>query len=480
MTAPRAFRKHQRDAFRYALSVDHPALFMEMRLGKTLVCLRRLAMRAPRSPARGLRVLVVAPGSALGSWEREAALEGWDSTTLRATKKIRRAALRSAFLPARGCACGDARAGTRARARRALYLLNKEAWRVVPEIGDDALCPWDAVVVDESTSLKNPAAKVTRFFLKAFRKTPSRWILTGTPCPEGEEEYFCQIAFLRGGAFGFTSFWGFRQHYMEPDPRGYGWHLKPGAADHLRRVVGQTCLVMRRKDVGMDRVKIRERREIEMPESIRATYNKMELEMTSAATGTDAQFTKWWPVTWGWMRQLCGGFLQGSLAWRGKIDALLELLRGELARDQVVVWCSYNAEVHLVRDELTRLGIPSAWWTGVVPPAVRETRRKLFANGRYRVLVVQEATAQTGMDLSAADAAIYYSTPAGAMARSQTEDRILSLSKHGPLLYVDLVVKASVDEDVLAQLERKAATSDLSLSRALFAAARARAQGAKP
>jgi hypothetical protein len=60
------------------------------------------------------------------------------------------------------------------------------------------------------------------------------------------------------------------------------------------------------------------------------------------------------------------------------------------------------------------------------------------------------------------------------MARVQTEDRILSLKKKTPLLYVDLVVKDSVDEDVLDLLKDKIALSDLSLTRALAAKMRER------
>ena len=98
----------------------------------------------------------------------------------------------------------------------------------------------------------------------------------------------------------------------------------------------------------------------------------------------------------------------------------------------------------------------------------------MFQRKEVRVLVLQQATAQTGVDLSAADTAIYFSTPPGQMARVQTEDRILSLKKSSPLLYVDLVVKGSVDEDVMELLAEKKALSDLSLGRALAAKMRER------
>jgi len=66
----RAMRIYQREAMRFLISRKRAALFMEMRLGKTLVVLRSLR-RVNANP-----ILIVAPFSALGSWEGELASEG--------------------------------------------------------------------------------------------------------------------------------------------------------------------------------------------------------------------------------------------------------------------------------------------------------------------------------------------------------------------------------------------------------------------
>lgn len=458
----REFYPHQLQAYHYAQAERHPALFMEMRLGKTLVAVRTcLRWYTPLDPELGLRVLVVAPGSALGSWESELKQEGASAVWLTGTKKKRRESLAFTF-------------DRKASRREFLFaLINKEGWIALPEI---AAKRWDVVICDESTFLKNPTAKVTKFFAKYFRDVPHRWILTGTPCPEGEHEYFCQLQFLRGGAFGFTRYWDFRAHYMEPHPCGYGWILKPGAPDHLRRVVGKTCHILRRKDAGLERKKIYERRELELPKEIRKIYDRAEESMILEAPGIGViSSTKWITTSWGWLRQLCGGFAQDRLVWDGKIKELLALLQGELAREKVVVWCCYNREITSIIDALRINRISCNWWNGLIRPEMREATRKIFQTKKDpRVLVLQQATAQTGMDLSIADTAIYYSSPPGQLARSQTEDRILSIKKTSPLLYLDLTVKDSVDVDVLEVLKEKIALSDLSLSRALAAKMRER------
>lgn len=452
----RELYQHQNTLLGYCRKTQHPALFVEMRLGKTLVALRAMAER--KTQRRPYHALVAAPTSALASWEKDATLEGWRVFWLTGTKTQRWTALCDAF---------DAEDG------RVLCLINKEGWIALPDI---ARPTWDAVIADESTFLKNPTAKVTKFFCRNFRNVPSRFVLTGTPCPEGEHEYFGQLAFLRGGAFGFRDYWHFRQHYMEPNPWGCGWDLKPGAADHIRRIVGQSCAVMRRKDVNLGKVKIYERRTVAFPNPLRKIYNDIERKMRAEWEGGEIR-TKWQPVKWTLLRQLCGGFMEEQRVFDGKMDATVELLKTELAREQVVIWCSYNAEVRELTQDLRAASITVGSWTGLVRPAMREITRKQFQAGKLRVLVLQQATAQTGMDLSAASAAIYYSTPPGQMARQQTEDRMLTLAKSDPLLYVDMVVEDSVDEDVLDALDEKTKTSDLSLNRALAAAMRKRTEG---
>ena len=240
----------------------------------------------------------------------------------------------------------------------------------------------------------------------------------------------------------------------------------------------------------MERKKMYEQRTLQFPKEIQKIYDEAETRFILGKPGEDSKeskalhdpedlvadstSTKWVTSVYIWLRRLCGGFLWDDLAWPGKLNELLDLLKGELKGEQTVVWCFFNNEVHAIRKMLQKNRISSTGWTGEDIPQERRARQKEFQAGKHQVLVIQQATAQVGMDLSAADTAIYYSSPPGQIARRQTEDRILSLRKKTPLLYIDLVVPSSVDSDVLAQLQQKKILSDLSLSRALLHAMRTR------
>jgi SNF2 family DNA or RNA helicase len=448
MILRRKFKPHQLPAFAYAREKAHPALFMEMRLGKTLVTIRRINMYQPNLPELGLKILIVAPNSALGSWEEELKMEGETSLVWLNGARNRRLKRLQAF---------DAK----------WYLLNKEGFISVPEVADFR---WDVVVLDESTFIKNIKAKVTRYFLRNFRMVPHRWILTGIPNPESDLEYFTQIQFLDNGFCGCGSFWHFRKRFFHPGYGGFGWSPNKGAADIIRYHVGRRAFIQRRKDIGLEGEKVYERRYLEMPADIRKTYRKAEKEYIIEYHGKQIDTTIWAMQKYIWLRQFCGGFIgKFNMVWQAKIEEIINLLTGELKGEQVVIWFNFNNELKATYNKLIENEFKVGRIYGENTAEHNEEERKQFQAKGYQVILVQQASAQTGMNLSAADTAIYYSMPTGLFALKETEDRIFNMDKKSPLLYIYLLVRKSVDIDLYQALKLKGLTNDISLSRALQA-----------
>lgn len=420
----------------YTLREQHPALFVEMRLGKTLVVIRRCLLYRPLDPGKGLRALVVAPGSALGSWVDELEQEGQDYVL----------------------ALGSRLERLRLAQTSNWVLVNKEAHLSIPELAD---LSWDVVVLDESTFIKSPKALVTRFFRTHFRNVPHRWILTGTPNPISDLDFWEQINFLDGSAFRCSSYWSFRSRFFEPLPFSHDWGPKVGAQTEIKRAISKRCYVLTRKQVGIDLPIVHERRLLSLPQKLRRTYETAVKEMILEYKGGERARTKLAIVRVGWLRQLCGGFLvqdggnAPDLVWRGKAIELFDLLAGELANSTVVVWFNYNHELLYVLGMLRKRGIVVDGMTGQTGFEDRQRVLRQFQKGALRVLLLQQAIAQTGMNLSCADTAIYYSAPMGYFARRQTEERILSINKKEPSLILDLCVRDSVDEALLQAMAVK-------------------------
>lgn len=413
----------------YLRNHQHVALFMEMRLGKTLCAIRQCLQYPPRCAQAGLRVLVVCPSSCFKSWVDELELENErDYQILIGTRQQRLDMIASL---------------------KRWNIINKEGHIAIPEIANPK---WDAVILDESIFVKNPKAKVTKFFLRNFREVPHRWILTGKPNPESDLEFWCQLAFLDGCAFGSYTYWDFRTKYFEPAYMGYKWTHKLGAPTAIRKYVARRAFVLRRKDVSNDVAKVYETRTIQMPRKIRKIYRTIVREFI-LETDTSVKTTKWAMQKFIWLRKLCGGFADKDFIWDGKLSELLLILQTELAGENVVVWFDYNCELFETQRVLAANKIKCNMLYGKID--IKKRMQVLQDFGKtFNVLLLQQAVSQTGVNLSASDTSIYYSTPLGCNAREQTEDRIVALNKQSVLI-IDLVVENSIDEKLIDLVKQK-------------------------
>ena len=561
----RRLRPHQKPAFRYAMQNEHPALFMRMRLGKTIVAIRRALATKPRyhEDGRGLHCLVVAPNSALESWQDELAIEnqkgvirtegsrnqrlkdmcawprwlllnkeGWLSIPeIAARDRCQLCNGAGKVKPGKGLcvvnrkteAC-DVRIDRPSKwgnpfrigqdgdrvdviaAYRAYLLTQPELMDNLSELANKRigcvctpqLCHgdvlvdlikkhvharpcrackgrgygpvvgptiWDHVFIDESF-IRNPQAKVTEFFTSSFRDVPHRWMLTGLPNPESRLDYFNQLKWLDGEAFGHKTYWQFRAECFEPKAYGYGWRPKKGMAKAIDAVVGDRAFVLSREAAGIPDMKVYQKRVLQLPSKWRKQYDAME-QAYVRKIGKKTEETGFSVVRWSWMRQLCGGFIEKKLTWAGKIKELTTLLTGELADEQVVVWFAFDPEINTAHAALKKAGVQSAIYAGSVAPRNRRVRRASFDKGSIRVLLVQEALGKQSLQLAASSTAIYYSNSTSFDARSQSEDRILDTEKKQPLLYLDMIVENTVDQDIRDVLVEKRWRSDTSFTRAV-------------
>ena len=444
-----------------------------------LVAIRRIKMYKPLDANQGLRVLITAPNSALDDWQEDLSLEGEENMTfLSGSRDKRRDILSEGYK---------------------WNLLNKEGFLSVPEIGnrehcsrcngrgknpedktkrcghcsgsgnilmDEPLVDWDAVVLDESTTIKNPKAKVTKFFLNNFRDCPHRWILTGMPNPESPLEFWPQLAFLDGRAFGHKNFWGFRAECFMQTPFGHGWDPQPGMSSMIHKAVGRKAFILHRKDVNMANEKIYEKRFFNLPKKLRKKYEKIEDSFILEDKGIEVKRATYAVQTYQWLRQLCGGHVDHKLVWNGKIKELINLLQGELANQSIVIWFNYNQEMFEVATRLKKVGIKYSIMHGSPMTQTRRRKeKKKFQNGQVLVILIQQAVAQMGANLSKADTAVYFSSPTGLLARTQTEARIEHGTKKQPLLYIDLLVRDSVDLDLYLALKNKKFKSKMTINR---------------
>ncbi len=323
---------------------------------------------------------------------------------------------------------------------------------------------WTAIVLDESTRIKNPRALVTKRMMRwtALRRTPLKAILTGIPAPQSYEDLWCQMAWLNDGAWmGCGNFWRWRDVYTRT--AGFARYFPTKQLAIVKRAVHDEAIILTRKQAGLANEKIKQKRVGELHPQALKLYRSIVKNWEVPGIECKHSIT----VT-GWLRRLTGGFSPVGPLPCWKYDELARLMVEDLADEKVVVWFAYNKEIDRAKEVLTKARVEASIINGSVDPRERPEIIRGFRKGGAKALLIQVKCGKYGLDLSTSDTAIYFSNSDSYENRAQSEDRIEHMGKKSPLLYLDLVTERTVDEDVIEALAEKRCDSAYLASKAFM------------
>jgi len=445
----RELMPHQQEAFdKYFRMYKHPALFMRMRLGKTL-----LAIRWVKSLRLIKNVLVACPGPVIREWEKELKLEREEYIrfwSLPTAKKI----------PILEENWDDP--------NRKWFLSNYETIRVSPGLVN---LNWDVVIADEGKIIANTKSFIGQLFVLGFRETRHRCLLNGMPFSEHELELFNQMKFLDGHFLGHENFWKYRHAFFQKYDN-WNWSPKPGTREKLKVEIHKRAFVKTRRDAGMKESWTHQVRRIEMSDSLRRIYKDIEYDFAFQIEVGKEQLsfeTKYAPVQYIWLLRLCGGFSPTAdiILSRQKINELIALLEGELCDEKVVIWFHFKKELEEISNTLTKRKIEHVNVYGDVKSKAERDRRLDVWNKDKNVkfLLATESIIKYGVDCSVADTEIYYSNDPSYAIRAQSKERIYHPKKKTNLLCIDLVMADTVDEDMVDLLNEKGMSEKMFMMR---------------
>lgn len=433
----KVLRPYQVECFHYTKRTDTPALFMEMRLGKTLITVYRINSYSKDTD----KILVVGPYSVLYGWLETV---GKNCYMFSGTGQERVIGLASAWY------------------KYKYFLINKEGFLNCPTLHT---YPWDCVVLDESTFIRRPWKKnkktkkyspqITHYFCTKFKDVKYKWILTGTPKIKSELDYFCQLYFLNPEILGFNSYWQFRNKCFV-EAANNEWYIKRKFKDWLNERLAENCFFLKRKDVGLGGEKFYKKRMVKGTPEFYKVYNKVEKEFLLSC-GVVNKATIWSMEKFIWSRRLCGGFVDKEFYFDHKEKELLYLLENELANEPVIIWCFFVEEIKRLHSLIPN-SLPVY---GKISPNEREKVRLAFSRGEVTRFIGQPGCFKYGTDLSIADVMVYYSTPYSE-TRSQSEDRFVRIGKEGSLLVIDLITEGTVEDSILKGIRKLESDNDLS------------------
>ncbi len=432
----RSLMPHQQSAFDWAKNRNHAALFLGMRLGKTLTAIR-LAKN-------GTHRLVVCPLSVCRTWGDELNQENEQYHILTGSLKKR---LNDLMNSPQDCWIITNYEG--------LITRNQRTPSGKPKAVPSAIATfhWDWVIVDESTRIRCPKSQITKVMCQVFKDTPHKIILSGIPTPENDTDIVTQMIFTYGEFMGCKSYWEWRHRYMINF--GFNWAIKARYIKDVEKAVQALSFAVTRKEVGLGGEKVYQTRYIPVPPSVMKQHQMVKTDLM-----TENRMTKSVLVGLLWMQQLATGIYEGH-THNAKINELNELVTGELAKEPLLVWCRYSAEIAQIKEHLK---VPYTYIDGACSLSERWAAINQLKTGQVSVLILQARCAQFGLDLSHARTAIYYGHYWDGEIRAQSEERMVHPLKKDPLLFIDLVGKDTIEEQIVKVSRQKNVTSESFLS----------------
>ncbi|WP_373074027.1 SNF2-related protein [Sulfurimonas sp.] len=221
--------EYQNQAVKHIIKKEHSGLFLDMGLGKTVSTLT--ATTELLDDFATTKVLIVGPLRVCQTvWHTEA--ENWSHL-----KHLKFSIV-----------TGNLKERIAALNRKAdIYVINREN---IPWIVDHYKSKWpfDMLVIDESSSFKNPTSKRFRALKKILKYLKYSVILTGTPSPNGYTDIWSQIYVLDQGERLGKNISMYRRTYFDSDFMGYSYKIKEGAAETIQNKIKDLVLSMSSED----------------------------------------------------------------------------------------------------------------------------------------------------------------------------------------------------------------------------------------
>ena len=453
--------EHQRDALKKCWNKEAFAIFAEMGTGKTKIALDNACILYNRGKID--RLLVVAPKGAYMNWvdlEIPTHVPDYIEKNVLAWKPTTSAKYRAELKNIMDL--GDY--------RLKIMVMNVEAFSTKKgvEFARLFLIGKAMMIIDESTTIKNPQAKRTKNILSLAKETKYRRIMTGSPVTQSPMDLWAQMDFLDPEILGQQSYYAFRTRYavvITANAAG-GTHkyqkivkfknlaqLGQLVSPHSYRILKKDCLDLPEK--------IFIKRSIDLTEEQEHAYKDMKANAMTMLKGQSltavnvlTQLIRLHQITCGHMKTDAGEVLNLQ---NNRIDELMQII-GETS-GKVIIWANYIHDILNIEKEIKKEYGETSYCTYYGATKAEDRQRCIydFQNKKNdcRFFIGNTQTGGYGITLTAASTVIYYSNNYDLEKRIQSEDRAHRIGQVNPVLYIDLVAKGTVDEKIIKSLRNK-------------------------
>ena len=462
---------HQRQVFEATRDHEACGLFLEMGLGKSKIVLDSAAWAYLAGDLDAL--LIVAPKGVYTTWAKTQIplhlpdsvprdVFIWDSA--KAKNKSFRAAAKALF---------------EGQSRLRIVIMNIEA------LNSDGAFKFASyllkklrtmMVVDESTTIKNPKAKWTKRAIRLGSLARYKRILTGTPITNSPLDIYSQFEFLGPDLLGFKSFYAFRNRYAIVQKRHVNTHsfdeiVGYQRLDELRDRIKKGAILIRKEEcLDLPEKIYVDPRHVELSPAQKKLYSQLkqesyaeiveegELKGTITADMVLTRLLRLHQVVCGFVTT-DENYVPTELdPWGGPRMTELMKLTEELD-GKTIIWANYVYNIRTIEDALKKSYGPNSTssFYGATPQDERDRIVEEFQDpfSELRFFVGQPRTGGFGLTLTAASNVVYFSNNYSLELRLQSEDRAHRMGQSKNVTYVDLVAPGTVDEVIVRALRNK-------------------------
>lgn len=361
---------------------------------------------------------------------------------------------------------GDAGQRTAALERPAMvYVVNREAVKWLVEYYEKIGRRWDfdMVVIDELSSFKNYRSQ--RFkWLRKVRPFVRRMVgLTGTPTSNGLMDLWAEIGILDGGERLGRFIGRYREAYFTPASMNphtgivFRYAPRQGAEEQIYAKISDMAISMKAMDYLRMPDCVSLSHYVEMNARERRLYNTLRKDLVIPLKDGDIDAANAASLT-GKLLQMANGAVydengEAREVHRRKLEALEDLV--EAANGQSVLiayWFRHDRE--RIMEHLSSLGYS--------PREIRDPGDiNDWNDGKIPVALIHPASAGHGLNIQqGGHILIWFGLTWSLELYQQTNARLWRQGQCGVVTIHHILCKDTVDEDVMAALERKDMTQE--------------------
>jgi len=426
---------YQNRAVDFILKRKRSALFLDMGLGKTVSTLTAITDMIEAFMVK--RVLVIAPLRVCNSvWKQEAAqwehLNHLRVSICTGSEKERRAGL---------------------NAKADIYVINRENTQWLIEACQNKW-PFEGIVIDESSSFKNPSTKRFKKLKKVAHLSKIMVLLTGTPSPNGLLDIWSQIYLIDQGAFLGKTMTGYKKRFFNPDYFGFNWTPKAGTQEEIQDIIRPCVLSM----TASDYLTLPERIDIiewaELPDNIMKQYREFERELIVQLKNGDTIEAVNAAVLAGKLLQWSNGacYVDDSgeylVIHDAKLDVLSEIIE-ENPQENIIVAYNFKSDLARIKERF-----PSAVVLDKNPATIDQWNR-----GEIKLMLCHPASAGHGVNLQYGGSMIvWFGLNWSLELDQQMNARVDRQGQLKPVRVVRIAAFGTIDEQVMSVINNKEQT----------------------